>query len=226
MPIYNAQILQIDPVETRRYAGLRKAKNFNEENIIDACEDARLLIDVRGIWNIYDYDCKNHVVCAEPKFKIIGNSINKHLNGCDKVICLAATIGEAIEQEITNRFKNGQYVSSMLLDAAATCAVEQAADAMEKAIAQKVNREGYTMKWRFSPGYGDWDLTQQAELFRISCAGEIGIKLTDAMMMIPRKSITAIIGLIKNEFANKNSCTIKSHDCSRCNKLDCAMRNI
>ena len=49
MPIYNSPILEIDVAETRRYAGLKKATNFDERNIIDACEEALLPLNVRGI---------------------------------------------------------------------------------------------------------------------------------------------------------------------------------
>ncbi len=224
MPIYNAQLLEIDPQETRRYAGLRNAKNFDEQNILEACEDAKLLIEVRGIWKMYNYDNINQMILSEPPVIIEGKSIGKHLESCDKVICIAATIGEKIEQEVTNRFKNGKYVSSMLLDAAATTAVEQVADLMEKAIAQKVAKDGYTMLWRFSPGYGDWPLTQQTDLFKLAGAEEIKMQLSFAMMMIPRKSITAIIGLVKNS-VNVKKIEMK-HNCTACYKIDCPARQI
>ena len=33
MPVYNAPLLKIDPKETRRYAGLMRAKDFDERLI-------------------------------------------------------------------------------------------------------------------------------------------------------------------------------------------------
>ncbi|MBQ7723016.1 MAG: methionine synthase [Selenomonadaceae bacterium] len=219
MPIYNAQILTIDAAETRRYAGLRKAQNFGEKNIRDACEEALLLIDVRGVWEVYDY-C-NHTVASEPPFTIAGKSIIKHLDGCDKVICMAVTVGFEIEREVTKKFERGEYLSSILLDAAATSAVEQAADLMEKNFAAKFSKDGYKMRWRFSPGYGDWNLTEQEKLFKICGADKIGMSLSSAMMLEPRKSITAIVGLEKFS-ALKNFPQKKS--CETCNKLDCSMR--
>lgn len=45
MPVYNAPLLRIDPKETRRYAGLMRAKDFDERLIEDACQDARLLAE-------------------------------------------------------------------------------------------------------------------------------------------------------------------------------------
>ena len=59
MAIYNARIVQVDAAETRRYAGLRKAQHFGEQNIRDACAEALLLIDVGDV---------NHVVKSEPNF--------------------------------------------------------------------------------------------------------------------------------------------------------------
>ena len=105
MPVYHAPLLQIDPKETRRYAGLMKAKDFDEQMILDACEDGLLLAEPRGIWCLYDYDCQTQTVAAEPPFHIEGEKIGAHLAGCDKVILLSATVGEAIEDEVTARFR-------------------------------------------------------------------------------------------------------------------------
>ena len=223
MPIYNAPLLRVDPKETRRYAGLQKAVGFDENMIEEACEDARILADPRGIWQIYDYDCHEDTVLSRPSFQIQGKSIGKHLSGCEQVLLLAATVGEEIEQEITRRFEKGVYASSVLLDAAATTAVEQVADALEKAIAPDLSRKGYAMRRRFSPGYGDWPLLQQTELVRLSHAEEIGISLSESLMLMPRKSITAIIGLCKNGKSGSNISN-KEHDCAACGKLDCSFR--
>ncbi len=223
MPIYNAPILKIDAAETRRYAGLKSAANFDEKNISDACEDALLLLDVRGVWKIYDYDCASRIVNSEPPFEIIGASIVKHLAGCEKVACIAVTVGENIENEVSRRFSTGEYVSSVLLDAAATAAVEQAADSLEKIIARETAKDSYKMRWRFSPGYGDWQLDNQKNFFEITGAREIGMSLSAAFMLIPRKSITAIIGLEKIISGEKITGKHKK-SCATCDKLNCPAR--
>ena len=221
MPIYNAQIVKIDVNETRRYAGLSRDENFSEQSIVDACDEAALLLQVRGVWKLYDYDAENFLVKSTPKFKLDGKSITRHLADCEKVICMAVTVGEEIEREVTRRFSAGNYVESVLLDAAATAAVEQAADSLERAISPQFVKEGFKFKSRFSPGYGDWDLSNQKNFFNITGAAEIGIGLSSALMLIPRKSVTAIIGLEKNKSdAVKNSVT----KCSKCNQLDCLAR--
>ena len=250
MHFYNPQILEIDAAETRRYAGLRKAQDFGEKNILDACQEALLLIDVRASWEIYNY--ANQTVASEPPFTLNGKSITKHLATCEKVICMAVTVGAEIEREITKKFERGKYLASVLLDAAATAVVEQAADALQNHLAETFARDAYKLRSRFSPGYGDWNLTAQEKLFKICGAEEIGISLTSALMLEPRKSVTAIIGATRNEatpsaspavsselLAVSESATpsptaksyqlsakkgIRNESCSTCNKFDCPMR--
>ena len=220
MPIYNASLTHIDKSETKRYAGLSKVV-FDEKLIEHACLEAQLLSQAKGIWQIYDYNHSTHTIEAEVPANIKGKVVQRHLQNATKIIVLAVTIGEDIENAVTNHFKANNYTHSILLDAAATTAVEMAADTMEKTIKQYIEAKGYQTIMRFSPGYGDWDITFQPEMLRLSSAQEIGITLTSSMMLIPRKSVTAVIGLVPN---CDGSALQTSHDCKSCNKLDCLAR--
>ena len=222
MAIYNARIVEVDAAETRRYAGLRKAHDFGEQNIREAYAEALLLLDVGGAWELYDYDTARHTVASQPPFTIAGNSIIKHLDGCERVICMAATVGLDIEREVTEKFERGEYLSSILLDAAATAAVEQVADEMEKHFASTFARDGFKLRWRFSPGYGDWPLTEQSKLFTAANASQIGLTLTSAMMLEPRKSITAIIGL--ERVTKLQPSQASKTTCATCERVNCPSR--
>lgn len=222
MPIYNAPILSVDPMETRRYAGLQKA-DFDQELIDNACMEARLLIKPRGIWNIYDYDASAQMVLPGG-IVLQGQSIGRHLHNSCKIAVLCATIGEDIENQVTRSFAEGRYSFSVLLDAAATTAIEEVADGMEKSILSAANRQGLSMTWRFSPGYGDWPIEQQPEVLWLSHGDKIGVSLTEALMLTPRKSVTAVIGL----FHQDKSCTASAsrHNCSICSRQNCPARKI
>jgi len=222
MPVYNAPLLSIDAAEARRYAGLQKAADFDEDKILAACEDTRLLAAPKGNWEIYDYDCETQTVKTTPPCQLQGEKIGQHLAGCEKIIALTATVGEDIEEDITRRFANGEYSSAVLMDAAATAAVEQVADGMEKAITPKMAAQGFLLKWRFSPGYGDWPLEQQPDLLRLAKTEKIGVGLTTSMMLTPRKSITAIIGLYRKQ---ENSTAKHSpKGCAACSQKNCPSR--
>lgn len=220
MPKYNATLMSIDPSETRRYAGLNKAPNFNKKTILEACREVLYLCEPKGIWEIYDYDAKNGIVLADKPFKLEGKKVTKHLCRATKVAIIAVTIGEAVEDEISRRFKDGEYTLAVLMDAAATTAVEHIADNIEQAIDQKIAMQGLVRRWRFSPGYGDWPLDSQAEMLRLATASQIGLNLTSSLMLTPRKSVTAIIGLIPK---NKDT-EPEKQSCKYCPKSNCNFR--
>ena len=224
MSIYNSPIFTVDAKETRGYAGLRKA-DFAEAMIEDACSEAQFLIQPKGNWEIYNYDSETQTILGNTPIQLQGKSIGKHLQGCEKVILLTATVGEAIEEQVTKSFEEGHYTAAILLDAAATTAVEQVADNMEKTIFNEVKRQGYMMKWRFSPGYGDWPIQQQPEILELAKGSVIGVSLTESLMLMPRKSITAIIGLY-HPAPDCPAEPAKKHDCSQCSKLDCLSRKV
>ena len=74
---------------------------------------------------------------------------------------------------------------------------------------------------RVSPGYGDWDLSVQGTLLDLLSAHKrIGLTLTGGGMLVPEKSITAVVGLSDRE---EDSCGQK---CIRCRKTDCPFRSV
>lgn len=73
----------------------------------------------------------------------------------------------------------------------------------------------------FSPGYGDWSLSEQeAVLRRLDAHRRIGLTLTSGGMLVPEKSITAIVGLSDRK---EEACV---HHCMRCEKTDCPFRGV
>jgi hypothetical protein len=49
---------------------------------------------------------------------------------------------------------------------------------------------------RFSPGYGDLPLSLQPALTSLlDTSRQIGLTLTDSLILLPRKSVTAVLGL-------------------------------
>ena len=220
MPIYNARIASLNLSEVRRYAGLAKA-DFDEEMIEDAAQEALLTITPRSSYRLYDYDCQKGAIKAAAELPLTGKSIQKHLAGCEKVLAVSATIGPEIVEAITRHFEEGRYAHSVLLDAAATEAVEETANALEKMLSPKIKAQGFASRWRFSPGYGDWPLEAQQDFMPLTGAEEIGITLTESMMLFPRKSITALIGLYRPEIISSST---TSPGCQSCGQKDCPSR--
>ncbi|HQE70821.1 MAG TPA: hypothetical protein PK071_06860, partial [Atopobiaceae bacterium] len=58
----------------------------------------------------------------------------------------------------------------------------------------------------FSPGYGDLPLAVQPVLLSsVDAQRRLGISLTDTLLMVPTKSITAVTGIFKTPPAARRS---------------------
>lgn len=215
MPIFAPRLVNLDENEVIRYA---RAEKIDKSLISNAVLNALINFKPQASYNIYDYDYKNSYIFFENKRILLnGKSIKQHLILCEKVAIIATTVGEDIEKEITKLSEKGEYTNALLLDAAATEAVEETANELQNIISREAIREGYNLTSRFSPGYGDFPLEMQEDILKFAEGDKIGISLSSSLMLIPRKSITAVIGF-------KREKTIKNFDCKNCNKLDCNFR--
>jgi hypothetical protein len=124
-----------------------------------------------------------------------GTSIARHMNGCAEGILLAATLGAGVDA-LLRRAALTDLLDSVIMDACATALAEQVMNAAEAEI--RLERESAVPVYftgRFSPGYGDLPLSIQPDILRLLDAPRrIGLSATDTHILIPRKSVTAVIG--------------------------------
>lgn len=138
------------------------------------------------------------IVSRSNAFKFLsGDDIERHLLDCDSVVLMAVTLGAESEMML-RREMTLNATDGLLLDACASSYVEQAANALNDLIIEKTCENGVSATSRFSPGYGDLSLSCQSDLIRASGADKVlGISVTESDLLIPAKSITAIIGLTR-----------------------------
>lgn len=222
MHTFNPPLLKLDKEEARRYAGLKTAESFPERLLETACSEALLLARPQAVWNLYPYTANNGTVAGRPALRLTGEKIRSHLAGAEEVTVLAVTIGPALEEEASRLFAAGQYTAGLLLDAAGTAAVEQTADAVNAHIAAQAARRGLAARTRFSPGYGDWPITDQPAMIALAGGRMISLSVTDSCMLVPRKSITAIIGLVPA--AGRDGAACPKAGCASCRQIDCIAR--
>ena len=124
-----------------------------------------------------------------------GQNIADHLRDAVEVVLFAVTLGLGVDRELT-RLSHVDALAQVIFDATATALVERAVDREESRIRARAAERGLFCSWRFSPGYGDLPLDVQPAFLRAIDAGRrLGITLTPSYLMVPTKSVTAIVGL-------------------------------
>ena len=128
-----------------------------------------------------------------------GHSIARFLDGASQAAVLAVTVGMSLEREL-RMTSVADPVFGVALDAAATTAVEEAADALSARIRDWAAEQGFRAGGRFSPGYGDLPLEVQPQLLAtLDAQRRLGITLSASLLMTPTKSVTAVMGLYPQE---------------------------
>ncbi|MBQ7035085.1 MAG: Vitamin B12 dependent methionine synthase activation subunit [Clostridia bacterium] len=122
---------------------------------------------------------------------IQSKNLAKNLSGCKEAFLIAVTLGLEVDRLLL-RLSAQSSARHFITDGLASALAEAACDAAEAQIKGKL-----TCKPRFSPGYGDLPLSMQQALLQFLRADRIGITLTKNTLMVPQKSITAIMGIMQ-----------------------------
>lgn len=131
---------------------------------------------------------------VEERFSIQSRRLFRWMEGCSGMYSAAVTLGPGLDQEVARLANSSDMTRAFLLNAYGA----EAAEALMKSLNDRINAmakdQGYETTKRYSPGYGDWHISGQAELLGDLGVDQIGIRLTENYMMIPEKSVSAVIG--------------------------------
>ncbi|MEG0214955.1 MAG: vitamin B12 dependent-methionine synthase activation domain-containing protein [Hungatella sp.] len=151
-------------------------------------------------------------------FQTHSQHLYKNLRDCEQILLFAATLGTAADMLI-QKYTKLQMSKAVILQAAATAMLEDYCDEEYEKMRASYEAQGFYLRPRFSPGYGDFPLECQPALIGALETGKrIGITLTDSLLMAPSKSVTAVIGVSRIA----RTCTAKG--CEVCAKQDCIYR--
>ena len=91
-------------------------------------------------------------------------------------------------------------------DALASVLLEQVCDALESELRAAVQAQGVFMTGRYAPGYGDCPLSAQRSIVNaLNATRLIGLTVTPTSLLMPTKSVTAVIGLFDGEVHDAQS---------------------
>lgn len=124
---------------------------------------------------------------------IESRDLYKNLYPCRLAYVFAVTLGSGVDRTL-RRLSKTSDADFYVFDALSSAYAEDICDECERLL-----KGEKTTRPRYSPGYGDVALeTQRPLLAYINAQRLTGITLSDACLMSPSKSITAIMG-VKNE---------------------------
>lgn len=212
--------IRIARKETLLYLGYKNTEPTAEiESLIEECTAEFLpAAAYKACYERLPISFGNEPVIHLGFADVQSRSLWKNLAGCTEIILLAATAGPGVDRLI-QRYSVVSPGKALVFQALGAAAVESFLDFLCTEFANELASEALYIRPRFSPGYGDFPLSCQKDLFRfLDCPRKAGISLTDNLLMTPTKSVSAVIGLSKT-----NTKCIPA-GCESCPKADCAFR--
>lgn len=149
---------------------------------------------------------------------LVSRDLAKHLHGCNEGFLFACTLGAEVDS-LVKRYSLIDVPMLPVVQAVAGTYIEFYANQAQKELEIYGAEHGLFLRPRYSPGYGDFQLECQRILFDIlEIPKKIGVSLTDSFLMVPFKSITAVIGLS----ADPSLCHVNK--CMTCTAMNCPFR--
>ena len=142
-------------------------------------------------------------------------AVEKLISSAERVAVFVATAGIAVDRLI-HRFVNVSPLKALMFQAIGAERIETICDLFCKDLQEKYAKEGWLASPRFSPGYGDFPLAAQTEIFTLlSPEKHIGVSLTESLLMMPSKSVSAFVAF------SKKPCAESEKNCDACNLENC-----
>ena len=221
---------KIDRAEVLRYLGYTGQEIEPElsERIEGVIAGLERSIAPRGVRQVFavnatglDADGLPCIRLAGTAVELTGRDIFRHLKDASYCALLACTLGMDAERELRT-LGSQQPLESAVYDAACSAYVEAAVEEMDAGVKAQASEFGLKGNWRFSCGYGDCPLdVQPTILAALNATRLIGLTVTTSNLMLPSKSVTAMIGLFEGEPRSASSV----RDCRYCRvRQSCAFR--
>ena len=210
--------LEINKKEVLRYLGYKNQK-YSEELDLLIDEMRKEILEVAKYKYTYKIvelvkDDKGVVSLKEGILPLTGDSIQKHLTNSKYAVVMAATLGVELEKRL-NYYGKTDLTKNFILDNCGTQMIEEVCDGIEEEVKEKLG-EGYYYTFRYSPGYGDYPISVHRQVVDfLDGYRRIGLTVTPSNLLLPRKSVTAIMGVqlepFESEFDRCGACLAREY---------------
>ncbi len=172
----------------------------------------------RIVYRIFELESDGDDKVRIGQLDIASRNLAKNMRGCAQAAMLGATLGIEADM-LMKRYSVTDISKAVVAQACAAAMLEEYLDDWQEELREQKREEGYFLRPRFSPGYGDFDIHHQEDMLRmLDSARKIGLTMTDAHMLSPSKSVTAVIGMSREDIACHRV------GCEACGKTDCMYR--
>lgn len=161
------------------------------------------------IYQIKVVEHRHERILLEGGNELVSPLVAHHLAGAEQVVLAVTTIGSELEDHSSACMEKDPLLG-IAFDGLGNAAVEILGQQVCRRIGERAEAAGLTTSTPLSPGEPEWPVeVGQPQIFALVDPSQVGIKLTSGGMMIPKKSISFVVG-IGPEMARTDLCDLCS----------------
>jgi len=160
-----------------------------------AAREVREFIQPAAVWDVFPIrEVRHGQLVLEGDLRIGSGSTMRAMEGADVVILGVGTIGSAIGERILHYQRSKDILVGVLMDDLSTWALDQVRRQLMTRLQAEAVRDRLYMTESFSPGEGAWPVRDRGVIFKLLDVAQVGVSLSDFMVMSPLKSLSFVMG--------------------------------
>jgi hypothetical protein len=200
---------------------LSVADNYLLDLIEDLTSKCLALAEMKGCYTIIpgpQFNTQSSSLRLNDQIFSLSKIVAAALKNSTYLALFVVSCGEKIEKFSKNLMHEGHTLEGLIVDLVASELAEGLADIIHTEVENEAARVKLRNTNRYSPGYCNWPVTDQRQLFALLKDNTCGVSLTDSSLMVPLKSVSGIIGIGPD---------VKYHGyaCAKCDDKQCIYRN-
>lgn len=148
------------------------------------------------------------------QFFDLDKTVYRFLKNSEEIIIFLCTAGKTISDASQDMMNQGELMEGFVVDTIGSVATEKAMDIIHKQLEVELKESGINTTNRYSPGYCEWNVSEQQKLFKLYPEAYCGITLNDSSLMSPIKSVSGFIGIGPHV-------QFKAYACDLCTQQSC-----
>lgn len=197
--------------------------------LVKQCSQKILSVaEPRATFNTFNMgytDSQGDVFVGNKNYLLKGKDVKKHLAGCSSCVLMAVTLGMQVDKLI-RRTQVTDMTKAVAMDACASSLIEDICDKINEQLEKEFFQQGLGLISRFSPGYGDLPLETQSVFSELlEMEKKIGLTRSRDNLLLPRKSVTAVIGILPLKELDDRKFAKAKKPCEICSiRVGCTFR--
>lgn len=186
--------------------------------LMDEIEQLNKVINIEAGYVIVPGHADKEKLIVDGKTFNLGTQIARFFQGMTNAAIFVCSAGQEIKDRAKQLSIEGKLIEGYLVDVLGSVMVEKAMDKVQEILQHNMQKQGLHISNRYSPGYCDWDVKEQKQLFSFLPDNFCNVSLSDSCLMVPVKSVSGVIAI-------GEKVRFKKHVCQNCNMANCLYRN-